>query len=210
MKKIFLLLSFSHYVSSLLHFVITIVVVVVVIIVTLHLFLCRHHYNHLDGSCLIANIDGRKLIECCRLRDGHDAAVASVIFPQFGPSSSLCQSFSHVTADDRLMVSAGNDGSILLWDLGSNVAGDDAVDPTSMFLDRGKTDNSSDGGDISSAVKGLSVSKDNDQPKVIFGIPHGRKINWMVSSSGHDLALSNSLFVADVGNNISVYTLPRD
>jgi WD40 repeat protein len=147
-----------------------------------------------DGTCVIASVEGRKLVESCRLRDGHDSAVASVLFPRFNFSP-------HVTADDRLMISAGNDGSILLWDLGSTVAGSYAVDPATMFA--GCED---DCKDISNAVKGLSLSQD---PKILFGIPHNKKPNYMVSSTGEDTTLPNSLFIADTSHDITVYSLPR-
>jgi hypothetical protein len=40
-----------------------------------------------------------------------------------------------------------------------------------------------------------------DQPKILFGIPHGRKVNWMTTSK-------QSVFVADTSNDITAYTIP--
>mmetsp|Transcript_3293 Transcript_3293/g.3829 ORF Transcript_3293/g.3829 Transcript_3293/m.3829 type:complete len:454 (-) Transcript_3293:2-1363(-) len=155
-----------------------------------------------DGSCLIASIDGRSLVESYRLRGGHDSAVASVLFPRFGSSTSL--SWSHITAQDRLIITAGNDGSILLWDLGSVVAGDNAVSPSSMFTGCGDTGCNEE---MLSAFQDLSVTQ--QEPKILFGIPHGKKSNWIVSSSAEEQNLSSSLFVADTSNDITVYVLPR-
>ena len=88
-----------------------------------------------DGTCLIATIDGRKIVESCRLRDGHSLAIASVLFPRFD----LPSSYFHVTAEDRLMVSAGSDGSILPWDLGSQIAGKNAINPSSGLSEQDLT-----------------------------------------------------------------------
>ena len=36
-------------------------------------------------------------------------------------------------AEDRLLVSAGNDGNVVFWDLGGNMVGDGALDPASYL-----------------------------------------------------------------------------
>ncbi len=158
-----------------------------------------------DGTCMIGSIDGRRLVERCRLRDGHDSAVASVLFPCFDDDNNN-NSVNNITSQDRLMISAGSDGSIILWDLGSKVAGKNAIDPGTIL--EGCRNSGAVDGDVTNAVNNLSLSQKNTEPEILFGIPHGAKINYMTSSTGDEVALSNSLFVADTSNNISVYSLP--
>ncbi len=148
-----------------------------------------------DGTCLIASLDGRRLVERCRLRNGHDASVASVLFPAFDFDS------ANSLSEDRLIISAGTDGSIILWDLGSTV-GNKANDP------RAKFEGVQSDEDITNAVNNLSLSKKISEPGILFGIPHGKKINYMTNSSGDEVALPYSLFIADTSCNVSVYTLP--
>ena len=160
-----------------------------------------------DGTCLIADIEKRKLVEKCRLRDGHHSAVASVLFPNFGLASTTS---SHVSADDRLIISAGSDGNILLWDLGLAVAGSNAVNPSKLFAchanDCSQVSNNECIDEASKALGTMSLSQQN--PQILLGIPHNEKINFMVCSSSHDPVLSNSLFVSDIREDITVYLLP--
>ena len=154
-----------------------------------------------DGTCMIACMNGRKLEETCRLRNGHDSAVASVKFPAFD------NDITNYSSDDRLMISAGTDGSILLWDLGSKVAGKDAINPERKLGGC----NRNDVDDVQAAMENVALKCDkNSEPKILFGIPHEKKINYMASSSSNEVALPHSLFVADITNNISVYTLPMN
>jgi WD40 repeat protein len=151
-----------------------------------------------DGTCLVASVDGRNLVERCRLGGGHNSAVASVLFPNFA----LTSSDSNMAADDRLMVSAGSDGNILLWDLGSQVAGCDTVDPSTKFVDCSQR-SCSDVDEASSSLQGMTLSHQTSQ-KILFGIPHQEKINFMTSSKNGDY----TLFISDTSNDITLYTLP--
>ena len=84
-----------------------------------------------DGSCVILRGEGNRLVEIGRLgydEGGHGAAVAAVCFPGFG-SSATNKLGKSVEAEDRLLVSAGNDGKILFWDLGGNMVDGSALDP---------------------------------------------------------------------------------
>ena len=131
-----------------------------------------------------------------RLRDGHDASVASVIFPSFGQLNT-----QHVAAKDRLLASAGTDGAIFLWDLGASVCGRGAVNPSTILAG---TDSLEDTVDRMSIKDG----DDDDGPRLLFGIPHRQKPNWMVSSRGADSAFASALFVADTTNDITAYSIP--
>ena len=155
-----------------------------------------------DGTCSLLSVEGRRLVEACRLTECHDAAVACVRFPDFGTNQS-----SHVTAEDRLLVSAGNDGALLLWDLGENVAGKHAVDPNTMFHGCEQQQTNNIDSDMNE-TKMASLSLNSPSPEIIFGIPHQKKPNWVTNSNNLVSSLPNSLFVADVSKDISVYILP--
>jgi len=171
-----------------------------------------------DGSSILFKVEGRRMTEVGRLKGGHDAAVASVLFPKFGGVSHLS---SHVAAEDRLLVTAGNDGAILLWDLGTQiVGGGGAVDPARMFVgcsgenDEGAEANTHDNmnnniEDVPEDLAKLSLSSKDEEYKVLFGIPHGKKPNWVVSSAATEQVMPSSLFVADTSNDITGYILPR-
>jgi len=107
-----------------------------------------------DGSCVILRGEGNQLVEIGRLgyeEGGHAAAVASVCFPGFGSSSTRSAS---VEAEDRLLISAGNDGKILFWDLGGNMVDGDALDPL-LYLSG-----------CDDATKKETSNEDNDVDKV--------------------------------------------
>lgn len=71
---------------------------------------------------------------------GHGSAVAAVCFPGFGlsrwskePLDVSPKSLLNGEAEDRLMISAGNDGNIIFWDLGCDMVGGGAVDPALLL-----------------------------------------------------------------------------
>ncbi len=96
-----------------------------------------------NGSCIVFRGEGKRLVELGRLGSdagGHGSAVAAVCFPGFGLKKSLIdhlnvpsKSVLNGEAEDRLMISAGNDGYLLVWDLGRDMVGDGAVDPAMIF-----------------------------------------------------------------------------
>ena len=179
-----------------------------------------------DGSCVILRAEGRRLVEIGRLgydEGGHTSAVAAVRFANFG----ICDQMNDQTippkvrksgeAEDRLMISAGNDGNIIFWDLGENMVGSGPLDPVSYLNTCLSPPSDSEGEDVkdaTNAMESLEVSSnqndipDPSPPKVVFKIAHGHKPNWITCSRASDTALPTSLFVADTTNNISVYTLP--
>mmetsp|Transcript_8039 Transcript_8039/g.11490 ORF Transcript_8039/g.11490 Transcript_8039/m.11490 type:complete len:500 (-) Transcript_8039:61-1560(-) len=170
-----------------------------------------------DGSISILALENKRMHLLRRIDNAHDAAVACVHFPTLAHYCSNSSHQQHITADDRLFLSAGNDGNLFLWDLGTHIAGEKATDPSSFL--RGCTPSSSvtttttapsktnPTQDATSLMANLYLSMDMD-PRVLFGIPHGNKPNWLESSKASEPVLPASLFVADTSNDITVYSLP--
>jgi hypothetical protein len=165
------------------------------------------------------SVEGRQFIEEARLgmnEGGHSSAVAAVCFPCFGLNRSTVSQKALIngTVDDRLMISAGNDRNILFWDLGSGLVGLDAADP-SLYLSGASKDGASEKNDnnlggIASEVDSIDLGIPYDllpsPPKVLFQIPHDKKMNWLCCKTA-DSILPCSLFVADTTTDISMYSL---
>ena len=151
-----------------------------------------------------------QLDPCVRLRDGHGSSVACAHFPRFHLSNSSdtqthtqAQMNHYIAKEDRLFCSAGNDGAILFWDLGINVVGKEALDPSSFF----SSTSHSNSQHIRSCHNSERTLKDGKQ-SILFGIPHEQKPNWLTSSSQTQSGvLPSSLFVADTTNDITVYMM---
>lgn len=148
-----------------------------------------------DGS--IALVQGQ--VVTARLEDAHTGSVASCLFPAWRNDSSA------ITAHDRLLCSIGNDGCIVMWDLGATISGEKATNPSDLLqimsveaLEEEKMQNMS-----------LQDKEEFDQPKTLFAFQHAAgKPNWMVSGRAHDPIFPSSIFVADTSNEISIYTIP--
>lgn len=141
-----------------------------------------------DGNIPIFSIENRNLVQTGYLPDGYASSVACVTFPRFAKEN------------ERMVLSAGSDGSILVWDVGTNVMElADVGDPKELFrsdfidAESDKTEES----DLAQRVEELSLGK----AKILFGIPHETKVNWITTSQ-------QSIFVADTSNDITEYTLP--
>jgi WD40 repeat protein len=173
-----------------------------------------------DGSCCLLQADNRSLVLAARL-EAHGGAIASVVFPEWTNSSIILNDYAaasrqtqHVAAHDRLLLTAGNDGFILLWDLGSMLGGEGARDPSSLLQlpsNNGTDAPDASGSAVAAQMGDLSLDNNDDsdgQPRVLCSIPHGAKPNWMVSSRGRDPVFPSSIFVADTSNDITAYTIP--
>lgn len=161
-----------------------------------------------DGTASVLGIKGRSISQKCRLSGGHSSSVASVLFPAFG-----CDTSSNIAANDRLLITGGSEGDIMFWDVGSTVAGKNAVDPSTWLV--GCTPFPAS--DIAKDVSLLSLDKQKKQganqnvdPRILFGIPHGEKINTITSSTSRESVMASSLFVADISNDITAYMVARD
>lgn len=161
-----------------------------------------------DGTASVLEIKGRSMSPKCRLSGGHSSSVASVLFPAFG-----CDTSSNIAANDRLLVTGGSEGKIIMWDIGSAVAGKHAVDPSTWLVGCAPSPAENIAEDMSS----LSLDKQRKQganqnvdPRILFGIPHGEKINTITSSTSRESVMASSLFVADTSNDITAYMIARD
>jgi WD40 repeat protein len=158
-----------------------------------------------DGSISITAVGARGFGTTLRLPDAHGGLpVASVAFGSWNDGHRN----PRVDADDRLLCSAGNDGTIAYWDLGTALCGNKAPLLVEQFLQR--LDLRDDGpvpaGDAGAADATTPLGE--GQPRMLFAIQHGTKPNWMVSSRCTDPFFPSTLFVADTSNDITAYTIP--
>ena len=145
-----------------------------------------------DGSITILKVEGKRMIELDRLfRDGHNVAVACVCWPRYVFDA------KNDVANDRLLISGGSDGFILLWDIGINSS--PLAKPPNEFLDVSSS---------TSINESRNYFDSLDQPKIIYRINHGKKLNWMTSRTLTETS-ALEIIVADVSNNIAIYTVPR-
>ena len=142
-----------------------------------------------DGSVALVRMDtrsfGSSTTATTRLWDAHGGAVASVAFATWNATS------TRVDANDRLLWTAGNDGAITVWDLGTKLCGQHAPLEQQLFnlqLDE--------------------INTTNNEARAMFSVQHGVKPNWMVSSSSRDPIFPSTVFVADTTNVITAYTIP--
>jgi WD40 repeat protein len=167
-----------------------------------------------DGSIGILQFtpasSSSSLVLSARVDNAHGNAVASCLFPMWSgrqeTTTTTTTTLHHAqnpTAQDRLLCTAGNDGQLVFWDLGTILCGEKAIDPmASLFSSHSPSTNH---------VAVVSEWEDH-QPRTLFAISHGKKPNWLVSSGcihGRAESLpSSSVFVADVSSEITVYTIP--
>ena len=145
-----------------------------------------------DGSLCVMSVENRSLVQAARVEEAHCGSVASVVFTQWSCSS------QHVAANDRLVVTTGNDCTVAVWDLGVSLCGDGAINPNALLQMEGGDES------IDAAMQDMNIT---EQPKTLFAWNHGEKPNWMISSC-RDPVFPSSLFVADTTTVITAYTLP--
>mmetsp|Transcript_16026 Transcript_16026/g.29755 ORF Transcript_16026/g.29755 Transcript_16026/m.29755 type:complete len:259 (-) Transcript_16026:297-1073(-) len=162
-----------------------------------------------DGSIGIFSIENRNLVQTGLLSENvHSSSVASVVYPSFSTSSA-----------ERVLCSAGSDGSILFWDLGSCVTWNDdwgynveSKDSKDTIMELFANMQCSEGGTKAPSNLADANRSQHDslgQPQVLFQIPHGQKINWITqATSATNQADNNTIFVADTSAEITSYTIP--
>jgi WD40 repeat protein len=166
---------------------------------------------HVEGNKTLTNIGrlGRndEVVDCNNnmnedeLNAGHGSAVASVRFANFGRGRRRRRRGGGVDdaahsndVDDRLLLSAGNDGTIIFWDLGRNMVGHGPLDPMRYLFRSSSTpatttapDGVGNGGCQQSSDFDDDVEDEEDDvtpspPRVLFKIAHCRKPNWITCS----------------------------
>lgn len=112
-----------------------------------------------------------------RLSGGHSASVSQVLFPGY--------------ANDGLLVSAGNDSKICIWDLKRPARKGGAAKEAEMEAAQalGSRDG---GGGGASGEEGAQVTV----------LKHSEKINWLAAAN------TSALFVADTSSVIVEYAMP--
>lgn len=166
-----------------------------------------------DGSValLLQQSGSSSLVLTARLNDAHSGSVASCLFPEW---TNYNQSYSSITAHDRLFCTLGNDGCIVLWDLGVTISSDKAVNPANVLqlvstMDNNDANQKLNDLQLSNCAVAASTDDAIDQPQTLFAFQHTAKPNWMVSSRGRDPVFPSTLFVADVSNDITAYIIPQ-
>jgi WD40 repeat protein len=160
-----------------------------------------------DGSVTVYRAEGHRLVGVGRFGDevgGHASAVAAVRFVDFAPSAAATdRRRGRTEVGDRLLISAGNDGNLIFWDLGPDVAGRGPSDPRSYLGCPASPE-------IETSLEGdgRHGAATSSSPGVLFKIEHRHKPNWIACGGANDVALPRLVFVADTTNDISVYTLP--
>jgi WD40 repeat protein len=97
---------------------------------------------------------------------------------------------------DRLVWTAGNDGCIIAWDVGTSAAGESAIPPTSYLSN------------VLAPTAAVPTSEDTSWmeqllPRQLGVIPHGSKPNALLTT-----AHPATVWVADTTNDITGYRIP--
>ena len=145
-----------------------------------------------DGSVSLYGIENNRLVSVARLEEAHSGTTACTVFCEWQPDRVA----NETTVNDRLLATAGNDGMVVLWDLGIATGSDDVPNPRLLL-----------GGEASATMDALSLEDGQAGPQTICAIDHGLKPNWMVASR-QEPVFAQSLFLADTSNDITIYTFP--
>jgi WD repeat-containing protein 53 len=159
-----------------------------------------------DGSVALMHQSNASLILSTRIQDAHSDTVAACIFPAWTSAQNITPN-NAIVANDRLLCTAGNDGCIVLWDLGVTTCGEQADNPTSLFTLR-SNDVCKTMGDLRVSNKDTSTGLVVDEPQTLFAVQHPYKPNWMVNSGCDDTTFPHTLFIADTSHNVTAYTIP--
>ncbi|NXA06047.1 WDR53 protein, partial [Sapayoa aenigma] len=138
-----------------------------------------------DGKVRIFRITGAKFERELEFQ-GHSLGVSQVLFMPEG----------------YWLLSGGNDGKVLLWDVGSRV-GKQQKSPAKS-LQRRKAQAPASSRKNGKLSKGSSGEEAGVVPKLT--IEHGEKVNWL---SCADIKGSRRVLVADQSSSVSVYPLPE-
>eukprot|EP00536_Pseudo-nitzschia_multiseries_P005593 jgi/Psemu1/254647/estExt_Genewise1Plus.C_1070035 len=151
-----------------------------------------------DGTVGVFEINNRTLIQRQLLvgnegNDGtmhfaHESSVASVVYPSFS-----------VHTNDRILCSAGSDGSIVFWDLGA--PNDHLLPPTLLQGLRNE----------GAGTYHTNTATASHSPRILFDISHRKKINWITRAAPSNNAVmefNDTIFIADTSPEITSYTIP--
>ena len=152
-----------------------------------------------DGNIHVCSFENRNFVQTGFLSEGHDSSVASIVFMDY---------------QERILFSGGSDGNILCWDLGAHVAGESSDGESGVHLfpesllpapassSSFHQQHAMEIDEVEELAQRTQDLLSFEKPKILFGIPHGPKVNWMVTSR------PSALFVADTSNDIICYNIP--
>mmetsp|Transcript_9442 Transcript_9442/g.23173 ORF Transcript_9442/g.23173 Transcript_9442/m.23173 type:complete len:514 (+) Transcript_9442:143-1684(+) len=171
-----------------------------------------------DGTVAIFEINNRTLVQSHVLvgnedtvgtmHYAHESSVASVVYPSFsGPTS------------DRVLCSSGSDGAIVFWDLGepndeqwNHISNDSDTDCTDSVAKLFPPTVLRELRNDAAAESYKNGTPSTHQPKMLFDISHGQKINWVTPavplSDTSSSTYNDTIFVADTSPDITSYTIP--
>mmetsp|Transcript_9712 Transcript_9712/g.23527 ORF Transcript_9712/g.23527 Transcript_9712/m.23527 type:complete len:505 (-) Transcript_9712:566-2080(-) len=177
-----------------------------------------------DGTVGVFEINNRTLVQSQLLvgnegNDGtmhyaHESSVASVVYPSFSAPTS-----------DRILCSAGSDGSIVFWDLGTpndvhweddfedikNKNCDSKVDSTDVVDNLLPTTLLQALRNDGAGAYDTNTTTASHNPRILFDISHGQKINWITRALQSNNTLreyNGTIFVGDTSSEITSYTIP--
>jgi WD40 repeat protein len=163
-----------------------------------------------DGSIGIFSVQQhRQFVQTGLLsQDAHDSSVVSVVYTNFTVESA-----------DRVLCSAGSDGKLCFWDLGSRMVGsrwmDEWEDDDDNTIHSTKNDDHNNMGILFSiARKEETKAFGGGKPQKLFEICRGQKLNWVTqsttstSSNSCCMSKNDTIFVADTSEDITCYTIP--
>jgi WD40 repeat protein len=167
-----------------------------------------------DGNIPIYSVENRKLVQMDFLAEGHDSSVASITWADFDNHHHTATTTT--SPQRRILCSGGSDGAILCWDVGSKeqqllLFDDEDDDDTEQAQQKQSSWDLFPEALLEKNTKELSLllrdnASVNKSSKIMFGIPHGKKLNWIATTGREQSAAT--LFAADISNDITSYTIP--
>ncbi|KAG7343332.1 WD40 repeat-containing protein [Nitzschia inconspicua] len=154
-----------------------------------------------NGSIGIFSVDNRRLVQTELIaEDSHNASVVSVVYSDFSQDSG-----------ERILCSAGSDGTIMFWDVGSREWRNEG-------WEQEETNDSQQAMGEKADIAGIfaeSLSMKEERPRKgfsrtrkLFDIPHGRKLNWVTKATSPSNNKRDTIFVADTSTEITCYSIP--
>lgn len=181
-----------------------------------------------SGDIPIFSLENRQLVQTGFLTDGHSNSVATVTWARFEVDNGLHHEIEPLRgrSTQRILCSGGSDGMIYCWDATVfndclwllDEEEDQAGNKEKIKQLVGSAQEQQKNAGYAGAIfpdhllileekmkQNLSLQNSN-KSKIIFGIPHGNKLNWITTTGRRQSGAA--LFAADTSNDISSYDIP--